>query len=48
VQVLEVAPDGQRFLFLVPTAEDWGRDVIRVTTRGFDDLRSEAAPEAGH
>jgi len=42
----EVAPDGQRFLFLAPTAEDWGRDVIRVTTRGFDALRAEAAGES--
>lgn len=42
----EVAPDGQRFLFLSPTAEDWGRDVIRVTTRGFDGLRAEAAAES--
>jgi hypothetical protein len=42
----DVAPDGKRFLFLAPTGEHAGRDVIRVVLNGFDMLRAEATPGA--
>jgi hypothetical protein len=39
----DVAPDGSRFMFLKPTSERVGREVIRVVTNGFDLLRPDAA-----
>ena len=41
----EVAPDGERFLFLKVTDESFGQDAIRVVLNGFDLLRGGAAPE---
>ena len=39
----DIAPDGSRLLFLKPTSERAGRDVIRVVTNGFDLLRPDGA-----